>query len=195
MGAEGGRRTPARSVAGARSHDALLATLRARFEAHMPRHAGLRWADVAVRLDARPGLLAVLERMEASGGEPDVVGRAQDTGEVVFVDCAAQSPSGRRSLCFDPEALAGRKKNPPTGSAVGMAADIGIALLTEAEYRALQELGEFDTTTSSWIATPPAIRLLGGALFCDRRYGAVFVYHNGADSYYGARGFRGSLRV
>ena len=191
MGAEGA----APRGRGAPPHDALLATLRSRFEAHMPRHAGLRWADVAGRLDARPGSLAVLERMEATGGEPDVVGRDEVTGEVVFVDCAPQSPSGRRSLCFDPEALAGRKKNPPTGSAVGMAADIGIALLTEAEYRALQELGEFDTATSSWVATPPAIRRLGGALFCDRRYGTVFVYHNGADSYYAARGFRGSLRV
>ena len=179
----------------AERREALLATLRARFEAHMERHAGLAWADVVARLDAHPEKLGSLEQMEATGGEPDVVGRDEATGEVVFVDCAVQSPAGRRSLCFDPEALAGRKKNPPTGSAVGMAAEMGIALLTEAEYRALQALGEFDTTTSSWVATPPAIRRLGGALFCDRRYGAVFVYHNGADSYYGARGFRGSLRV
>ena len=175
--------------------DALLDTLRVRFDAHMERHQGLTWTDVVARLDAHPEKLASLERMEATGGEPDVVGRDEATGEVVFVDCAAQSPAGRRSLCFDPEALAGRKKNPPTGSAIGVAAEMGITLLTEAEYRALQELGAFDTTTSSWVATPPTIRRLGGALFCDRRYGAVFVYHNGADSYYGARGFRGSLRV
>lgn len=161
----------------------------------MERHQGLTWSDVVARLEAHPEKLASLERMEATGGEPDVVGRDEAMGEVVFVDCAAQSPAGRRSLCFDPEALAGRKRNPPTGSAVGMATEMGITLLTEVEYRALQELGEFDTTTSSWVATPPAIRRLGGALFCDRRYGAVFVYHNGADSYYGARGFRGSLRV
>jgi len=139
--------------------------------------------------------LAALERMEATGGEPDVNGRDEATGEVVFVDCSAQSPAGRRGLCFDPEALAGRKKNPPAGSAIGMARAIGTELLTKAEHRALQELGDFDTTTSSWVTTPPDIRRLGGALFCDRRYGAVFVYHNGADSYYGARGFRGSLRV
>ena len=173
----------------------LLATLQARFDAHRGRHPGVAWADVRARLEALPEKLGPLERMEATGGEPDVVGRDAATGEIVFVDCAAQSPSGRRSLCFDPEALAGRKKNPPAGSAGGMASALGIELLTEAAYRALQELGEFDTTTSSWVATPPAIRRLGGALFCDRRYGAVFVYHNGADSYYGARGFRGSLRV
>jgi hypothetical protein len=186
---------PPRRALSAERREALVDTLRARFEAHMGRHAEIAWADVRARLDAHPGKLVSLERMEATGGEPDVVGRDEATGEVVFVDCAAQSPAGRRSLCFDPEALAGRKKNPPAGSAVGMAAELGIELLTEAEYRALQELGEFDTTTSSWVATPPAIRRLGGALFCDRRYGAVFVYHNGADSYYGARGFRGSLRV
>ena len=179
----------------AERREALLATLRARFEAHMERHQALTWADVVARLDAHPEKLASLEQMEATGGEPDVVGRDEATGEVVFVDCAVQSPKGRRSLCFDPEALASRKKNPPAGSAVGMAEDMGIDLLTDEAYRALQELGEFDTTTSSWVATPSDIRRLGGALFCDRRYGAVFVYHNGADSYYGARGFRGSLRV
>lgn len=177
------------------SRDALLATLRERFEGHASRHPGLTWGEVVARLDAHPEKLAPLERMEATGGEPDVVGRDEATGEVVFVDCAAQSPAGRRSLCYDPAALAGRKKNPPAGSAVGLADEMGVTLLTEAAYRALQELGAFDTTTSSWVVTPPAIRRLGGALFCDRRYGAVFVYHNGADSYYGARGFRASLRV
>ena len=175
--------------------EALLETLRARFEAHPERHAGIAWADVAARLEAHPEKLGPLERMEATGGEPDVVERDAATGEIVFVDCAAQSPAGRRSLCFDEEARKGRKRNPPSGSAEGMASDLGIALLTEAEYRALQELGAFDTTTSSWVATPPEIRSRGGALFCDRRYGAVFVYHNGADSYYAARGFRGALRV
>ncbi len=179
----------------AERREALLATLQARFEAHPERHAGIAWVDVRARLDARPERLAALGRMEATGGEPDVTARDEATGEIVFMDCAAQSPAGRRSLCFDPEALAGRKKNPPEGSAVGMAREIGIELLTEAQYRALQRVGDFDTKTSSWVATPPGIRRLGGALFCDRRYGAVFVYHNGADSYYGARGFRGLLRV
>ncbi len=195
MAANGRDEVPTGRAADAERREALLATLRARFEAHMERHQGLTWADVVARLDANPEKLASLEQMEATGGEPDVVGRDEATGEVVFVDCAVQSPSGRRSLCFDPEALAGRKKNPPAGSAVGMAEEMGIDLMTEAAYRALQELGEFDTTTSSWVVTPPAVRRLGGALFCDRRYGMVFVYHNGADSYFGARGFRGSLRV
>jgi len=176
-------------------HATLIETLRVRFEAHPERHADIAWADVRTRLDVHPEKLAPLDRMEATGGEPDVTRRDEATGAVVFVDCSAQSPAGRRSLCFDPEALAGRKKNPPAGSAVGMAREIGIELLAEAEYRALQELGDFDTTTSSWVATPSDIRRLGGALFCDRRYGTVFVYHNGADSYYAARGFRGSLRV
>jgi hypothetical protein len=184
-----------RREARAERGEELLEVLKQRFEANMVRHPGMKWDDVVARLDAHPDKLAVLERMEATGGEPDVTGRDVATGEVVFVDCSAQSPAGRRSLCFDPEALAGRKKNPPAGSAVGMAREIGIELLTEAAYRALQELGDFDTTTSSWVATPPGIRRLGGALFCDRRYGEVFAYHNGADSYYGARGFRGSLRV
>jgi hypothetical protein len=186
---------PTKGEARAERGEVLLEALKRRFEANMGRHPGVTWGDVVARLEAGPEKLAVLERMEATGGEPDVVGRDAATGEFVFVDCAPQSPAGRRSLCFDPEALAARKKNPPAGNAVGMAREIGIELLTEAEYRALQELGEFDTTTSSWVATPPDVRRLGGALFCDRRYGAVFVYHNGADSYYGARGFRGSLRV
>jgi hypothetical protein len=186
---------PRKSEAHAERGEELLDALKRRFEENMVRHPGVAWEDVVARLEARPQGLATLERMEATGGEPDVIGRDEATGEVVFVDCSAQSPAGRRSLCFDPEALAGRKKNPPAGSAVGMAREIGIELLTEAEYRALQELGDFDTTTSSWVATPPGIRRLGGALFCDRRYGAVFVYHNGADSYYAARGFRGRLRV
>ncbi len=186
---------PTRREARAERGEELLEVLKRRFEAHPERHAGIAWDDVVARLDAHPEKLAPLERMEATGGEPDVTGRDEATGEVVFVDCSAQSPAGRRSLCFDREALAGRKRNPPAGSAVGMAREIGIELLTEAAYRALQELGDFDTTTSSWVATPPGIRRLGGALFCDRRYGEVFVYHNGADSYYAARGFRGSLRV
>ena len=186
---------PTTSEARAGRDEELLDALKRRFEANMVRHPGAAWEDVVARLEARPEKLAALGRMETTGGEPDVTGRDEATGEVVFVDCSAQSPAGRRSLCFDPEALAGRKKNPPTGSAVGMARDMGIELLTVEQYRALQELGDFDTTTSSWVATPPDIRRLGGALFCDRRYGAVFVYHNGADSYYGARGFRGLLRV
>lgn len=186
---------PTTSGARAERGEELLDALKRRFEANMVRHPGVAWDDVVARLEAHPERLAALERMEATGGEPDVTGRDEATGEIVFVDCSAQSPAGRRSLCFDPEALAGRKKNPPAGSAVGMAREIGIELLTEAEYRALQEVGDFDTKTSSWVATPPDIRRLGGALFCDRRYGAVFVYHNGADSYYGARGFRGLLRV
>lgn len=175
--------------------DALLALLQARFEAHAERHQGVRWDDVRARLEVRPEALWSLERMEATGGEPDVVGRDEATGEFVFVDCSKQSPKGRRSVCYDRDAREARKKFPPEADAVSLAAEMGIELLDEAAYRALQRLGAFDTTTSSWIATPAAIRGLGGALFCDRRYETVFVYHNGADSYYGARGFRGSLRV
>lgn len=175
--------------------EALSATLEARFEAHPERHVGIAWADVRARLEAHPGALWSLERMEATGGEPDVVGRDDATGAVVFVDCSKQSPTGRRSVCFDRAAREARKKFPPENDAESMAAEMGIELLNEDAYRALQRLGAFDTTTSSWIATPRAIRDLGGALFCDRRYDTVFVYHNGADSYYGARGFRGELRV
>ncbi|NLX94692.1 MAG: DUF4256 domain-containing protein [Rhodopirellula sp.] len=172
----------------------LLAALRARFLANTGRHPGLAWDDVAARLAARPEKLRALYQMERTGGEPDVVGLGGEEG-YLFCDCAAQSPAGRRSLCYDGEALDARKENKPEGSAVGMAMDMGVELLTEAQYRALQQAGEFDTKTSSWIATPPDIRGRGGALFCDRRYGRVFTYHNGAESYYGARGFRGALRV
>ncbi len=177
----------------AERREALLARLEARFDAHMERHAGVRWADVRARLEAHPEALRSLDRMESTGGEPDVVGCDQATGAVRFVDCSKQSPSGRRSICYDRAAREARKKFPPKADAVSMAAEMGIELLDEEAYRALQRLGAFDTTTSSWIATPSAVRDLGGALFCDRRYDTVFVYHNGADSYYGARGFRGSL--
>lgn len=172
----------------------LYQVLRNRFHHHAHRHPGLTWAEVQARLDAHPPALDVLRRMEQSGGEPDVLGGVQD-GQISFLDCSAESPGGRRSLCFDETALAARKENKPAGSALGMAAEIGIELLTEAQYRALQACGEFDLKTSSWIATPASIRVLGGALFCDRRYDAVFTYHNGAQSYYAARGFRGCLRV
>ena len=173
----------------------LLETLMRRFEKNMQRHEGIAWEAVRERLDARPEKLAAVAEMERTGGEPDVVGRNGKTGEVVFCDCAAESPSGRRSVCYDPEALDARKEAKPRHSALGMASEMGIELLTEEQYRALQQLGEFDLKTSSWILTPPDVRSLGGALFCDRRYGKVFVYHNGAQSYYAARGFRGSVQV
>jgi hypothetical protein len=173
----------------------LLHTLQARFERHMNRHAGLEWAELMARLESRPDKLRSLYEMERTGGEPDVVGRDGATGEIIFYDCAAQSPAGRRNLCYDRAALDARKANKPENSVLDVAAAIGIALLSEEEYRALQSLGEFDTKTSSWIQTPARIRQLGGALFADRRYDTVFVYHNGAESYYAARGFRGSLRV
>ena len=161
----------------------------------MPRHAGLDWPAVNARLALNGGKLWSLHEMEESGGEPDVVGVDQTTGECIFVDCSVQSPKGRRSVCYDREALESRKEHKPKSSAVDMATAMGAALLTVDEYRALQELGQFDTTTSSWVQTPAEIRKLGGALFCDRRYDTVFVYHNGAESYYAARGFRCSLRV
>lgn len=173
----------------------LLATLRARFEKHARRHEGVDWAEVRARLDANAGRLWSLHEMERTGGEPDVVARIEATGEIVFVDCSAESPPGRRSVCYDHEALEARKEHRPANSAVNMAAAMGIELLTEEEYRTLQQLGAFDTKTSSWVRTPPSIRRLGGALFCDRRYDTVFMYHNGAQSYYAARGFRGSLVV
>ena len=173
----------------------LLKTLQTRFEAHMQRHAALKWNAVQARLESNSAALASLLAMEESGGEPDVVGMDKKTGEYIFMDCAAQSPKGRRSVCYDREALEARKEHKPKNSAMEMAAAMGIELLTEEEYRALQELGEFDTKTSSWIRTPSDVRALGGALFCDRRYGKVFTYHNGAESYYAARGFRGLLRV
>ena len=173
----------------------LLATLQARFEKNMNRHEGLAWADVQARLEANLEKLWPLHEMERTGGEPDVVGRDEETGEFLFYDCAAQSPAERRSLCYDRAAWEARKANKPGGNAVDTAAEMGVDLLTEAEYRRLQTLGEFDTKTSSWVKTPPEIRERGGAVFCDRRYDHVFLYHNGADSYYAARGFRGSLRV
>jgi hypothetical protein len=173
----------------------LLETLQARFERHPARHKGISWADVQARLETHPDKVRSLYEMERTVGEPDVVARNAKTGEIVFYDCAAESPAGRRSLCYDREGLQSRKENRPSGSAVEMAAEMGIELLTEEDYRALQKLGAFDLKTSSWVQTPPAIRKLGGALFCDRRYDQVFVYHNGAQSYYAARGFRGSLRV
>jgi class 3 adenylate cyclase len=173
----------------------LLSTLKARFEKNMKRHAGLAWANVQTCLEATPEKLWSLHEMERTGGEPDVVDYDKKTGAFIFFDCAAESPSGRRSLCYDDEALESRKENKPKDSAVGMATAMGIALLTEEQFRALQQLGEFDTKTSSWLQTPVEIRKRGGAIFGDRRYNTVFVYHNGAESYYAARGFRGSLRV
>lgn len=173
----------------------LLKTLKARFEKHMQRHAGLAWAAVQARLEAHPDKLWPLNEMERTGGEPDVIGQDAGTGEILFYDCSAESPAGRRNLCYDRAALESRKEYKPAGSAVDLAAALGIELLTEEQYRALQDHGKFDLKTSSWVLTPPAIRKLGGALFVDRRYDTVFVYHNGAESYYAARGFRGSLRV
>jgi hypothetical protein len=174
--------------------DELIEELKARFEKNMHRHSGIAWATVQGRLERNPKALKSLRAMEESGGEPDVIGDGASE-YITFCDCSAESPSGRRSLCYDEAALDSRKENKPQGSAVEMATDMGIDLLTEQQYRALQQLGEFDTKTSSWIETPPDVRSLGGALFCDRRYGKVFVYHNGAQSYYAARGFRGQLRV
>jgi hypothetical protein len=173
----------------------LLRTLKARFEKNMKRHKGLEWANVQARLAANTKKLRSLHEMERTGGEPDVVGHDKKTGEYVFYDCSAESPKGRRSICYDGEALEARKENKPKDSAVGMATAMGIELLTEEQYRELQKLGEFDTKTSSWVRTPPEIRKLDGALFCDRRFDHVFLYHNGAEAYYAARGFRGSLRV
>lgn len=179
----------------AEQHDELLRVLQARFEKHMNRHEGLAWADVQARLEAHPEKLWSLNEMEKTGGEPDVIGKDEKTGEYIFYDCSAESPKGRRSLCYDAEALAARKANPPKDSAMNAAAAMGVELLTEAQYRALQQFGRFDTKTSSWLKTPAEIRELGGAIFGDYRYGQVFVYHNGADSYYAARGFRAELRV
>ncbi len=173
----------------------LLATLAARFESHMARHEGIAWAEVQARLLAEDEKLRALHRMEATGGEPDVVNLGGGGRGILFADCAAESPAGRRNLCYDDAALEARKAHKPQGSAAGMAAAMGISLLTEEQYRALQALGEFDAKTSSWVQTPKEVRALGGALFCDRRFGRVFVYHNGAESYYSARGFRGVLRV
>lgn len=173
----------------------FVGILKDRFTTNLARHPTVSWAAVEARLVAAPDKLAILVAMEQTGGEPDVVGMDSASGEIIFVDCAPESPTGRRSLCFDRAAHDARKENKPAGNAIDRAAEIGIQLLTEAEYRDLQRLGQFDRKTSSWIATPDNIRKLGGALFCDRRYDQVFVYHNGAESYYAARGFRGSLRI
>jgi len=173
----------------------LRGALKARFEKNMDRHKGLEWANAQSRLEANTEKLRSLHEMERTGGEPDVVGHDKKTGEYIFYDCSPESPKDRRSLCYDREALDSRKENKPKGSAMDMAAAMGIELLTEEQYRELQKLGEFDAKTSSWVRTPSAIRKLGGALFCDRRFDTVFVYHNGAESYYAARAFRGSLRV
>jgi hypothetical protein len=173
----------------------LLGTLQSRFEKHMARHKNLKWADVQAKLESNPAALWSLNQMEQTGGEPDVVEFDKKTGQYVFMDCSAESPKGRRSVCYDQAALESRKEFKPANSALGMAAEMGIELLTEAEYRQLQQLGTVDAKTSSWIVTPPNIRKLGGALFADYRYATIFVYHNGAESYYASRGFRGSLKV
>ena len=173
----------------------LLKTLRSRFEKNMKRHKDLDWAKVQAKLEANAESLWSLNEMEETGGEPDVVGFDKKTGEYIFYDCAAESPKGRRSICYDQEALDSRKEHKPKDSAIAMATEMGIDILTEEEYRQLQKLGEFDTKTSSWVKTPDEIRELGGGLYCDRRYNHVFLGHNGAESYYGARGFRGSIRV
>ncbi|RDU36068.1 DUF4256 domain-containing protein [Neobacillus piezotolerans] len=176
-------------------HKEILRTLKSRFEKNMNRHNGLEWDNVLEKLEANPEKLWSLNEMERTEGEPDVIGFDEKAGEYIFCDCSAESPKGRRSVCYDREALESRKQHKPQTSAVDMAADIGIEILTEEQYRELQKLGCFDTKTSSWVKTPEKIRKLGGAIFCDRRYDTVFVYHNGAESYYAARGFRGLLRI
>jgi len=173
----------------------ILSILKARFDSNIKRHQGIEWIDVQAKLEANPEKLWSLYQMEKTGGEPDVVGFDRNTKEYLFYDCSAESPKGRRNVCYDREAMEARKKNKPQNNAIDMASAMGIEILTEQEYRKLQELGNFDTKTSSWIKTPDKIRKLGGALFCDRRYDTVFVYHNGAESYYGSRGFRGSIKV
>ena len=178
-----------------KQREELLKTVKARFEKNMDRHPGLEWVQVQAKLEAHAEKLWSLSEMERTGGEPDVIGHDKKTGEYIFYDCSAESPKDRRSLCYDREALESRKENKPANNAMDVAAAMGIEILTEEQYRALQKLGNFDTKTSSWVQTPSAIRKLGGALFCDRRYNTVFVYHNGAESYYAARGFRGLLRV
>jgi hypothetical protein len=178
-----------------KQREELLGALKTRFEKNMERHKDLPWANVQAKLEASPEKLWALSEMERTGGEPDVVGYDNKAGEYIFVDCSAETPSDRRNVCYDREALESRKEHKPKDSAMDMAAAMGIELLTEEQYRELQKLGNFDTKTSSWLKTPPEIRKLGGAIFADRRYDHVFVYHNGADSYYGVRGFRGSLKV
>jgi len=178
----------------AQEQERLIHALKARFEKNMHRHKGIAWDKVRAELERNPAALMSLREMEVTGGEPDVIGRDGEPG-YTFCDCSAESPAGRRSVCYDSEALESRKEHKPEGSAVEMAAAMGIDLLTEEQYRDLQKVGEFDTKTSSWVGTPSDVRALGGALFCDRRYGKVFVYHNGAQSYYAARGFRGTLRI
>jgi Protein of unknown function (DUF4256) len=178
-----------------KQREELLSNLQARFEKNMNRHKGLQWAAIQAKVEANPGKLWSLYEMERTGGEPDVVGHDKKTGEYIFYDCSAESPGDRRSLCYDREALDSRKENKPANNAMDVATAMGIEILTEEQYRALQKLDKFDSKTSSWVKTPPEIRKLGGAIFCDRRYNTVFVYHNGAESYYAARGFRGSLRV
>jgi hypothetical protein len=185
----------AKRTLSAGQREELLTTLKARFEKNMNRHKGLDWAKVQTRLEANPEKLWSLNEMETTGGEPDVVGQDKKSGAYIFYDCSAESPKGRRSICYDREALEARKENKPKDSAINMATEIGVELLTEEQYRQLQKLGEFDLKTSSWVKTPADIRKLGGALYCDRRYNTVFLYHNGADSYYAARGFRASLSV
>jgi Protein of unknown function (DUF4256) len=188
-------RTMPNATLSQKQHEDLLKALKARFEKNMSRHKGLAWTEIQAKLEANAEKLWSLNEMERTGGEPDVVGLDKKTGEYIFYDCAAESPKGRRSLCYDREALDERKENKPKDNALEMAAAMGVELLTEEQYRELQKLGEFDTKTSSWVKTPSAIRKLGGALFCDRRFDTVFVYHNGAESYYAARAFRGLLRV
>jgi len=178
-----------------KQREELLGALKARFEKNMNRHKGLEWAKIQAKLEANAEKLWSLNEMERTGGEPDVVGHDKKTGEYIFYDCSAESPKGRRSVCYDGEALRSRKEHKPQNSAMDLAADMGVEILTEEQYRELQKLGDFDTKTSSWVKTPSEIRNLGGALFCDRRYNHVFLSHNGAESYYAARAFRGSLRV
>ena len=185
----------AKTTLSKKQREELLTTLRARFQKNMNRHKGIAWSEIQAKLEANAEKLWSLHEMERTGGEPDVIGQDQKAGEYIFYDCAADSPKGRRSLCYDREALESRKENKPAGNALDMALAMGVELLTEEQYRELQKLGTFDTKTSSWIKTPSPIRKLGGAVFCDRRYDTVFLYHNGAESYYAARGFRASLRV
>lgn len=189
------KKSPSKTSLSQSQYDELIAALQTRFEKNMNRHRGLKWGDVQARLEANPARLWSLNEMERTGGEPDVVAHNKKSGEYTFYDCSAESPKNRRSVCYDQKALASRKEHKPKDSAMNMAAEMGIEMLTEEEYRELQKLGDFDTKTSSWVQTPDEIRKLGGALFCDRRYNTVFTYHNGAESYYAVRGFRGKLKV